>query len=260
MLSVVAEAIDIIFGSPLTTLSVIGPNPALGVRFFGIGNELEATIGALLLLGTGAALSLSRPSAAPRPDRRGDGADDDRRRARVRAWAARRRRRRRDHLPAGGAVAVIVALRLEPKRAALVIAVRRCSPWRCSSGSICSPVGTPTCRASVLGADGVDDLADVVTRRVEAALRSFPNYAGSAFFIAALVAIVAMIAGYRRTLSGWPAIAPPAGLAGAIGATVIGTLANDSAALLLMVGTAFIAAFCGLAWAVGDPADHRSGR
>jgi hypothetical protein len=29
---------------------------------------------------------------------------------------------------------------------------------------------------------------------------------------------------------------------------VIGTLANDSAALLLMVGTGFIAVFCGLAW------------
>jgi hypothetical protein len=38
------------------------------------------------------------------------------------------------------------------------------------------------------------------------------------------------------------------GVLGASVATVVGTLANDSAALLLMVGTGFIAAFIGLAW------------
>ena len=42
-----------------------------------------------------------------------------------------------------------------------------------------------------------------------------------------------------------------AGTAGAITATIVGTLANDSAALLLMIGTGFVAAFCGLVWAAG---------
>ncbi|MCO5328342.1 MAG: hypothetical protein M9964_15010 [Solirubrobacterales bacterium] len=64
-LSVGAEALDIVAGSPLTARSLIGPNPALGVRFFGIGNELEATIGVLLMLGTGAALSSLAPRATP---------------------------------------------------------------------------------------------------------------------------------------------------------------------------------------------------
>ena len=54
LLSIGATAVDMVAGSPLTTLSLLGPNPGLGVRFFGIGNELEATIGALLLLATGA--------------------------------------------------------------------------------------------------------------------------------------------------------------------------------------------------------------
>ena len=47
---------DVVAGSPLTALSLMGPNPAAGVRFFGIGNELEATLVALVPIATGAAL------------------------------------------------------------------------------------------------------------------------------------------------------------------------------------------------------------
>ncbi|HXS46030.1 MAG TPA: hypothetical protein VN756_01055, partial [Solirubrobacterales bacterium] len=56
-LTVVAYAIDVIAGSPLTSLSLLGPNPGLGVRFYGIGNELEALLAVLVIAGTGAALS-----------------------------------------------------------------------------------------------------------------------------------------------------------------------------------------------------------
>ena len=45
-----------------------------------------------------------------------------------------------------------------------------------------------------------------------------------------------------------------AGLAGALAATVAGTLANDSGALLLEIGTAYLLVFSGYAWAeAGDP-------
>ena len=60
-ISIGATAIDVIAGSPLTALSLLGPEPGLGVRFFGIGNELEATIAALLLLGTGAGVTALGP-------------------------------------------------------------------------------------------------------------------------------------------------------------------------------------------------------
>jgi hypothetical protein len=40
---------------------------------------------------------------------------------------------------------------------------------------------------------------------------------------------------------------------------VIGTLANDSAALLLMVGTGYVAAFCGLAWGSRTSGDRDNG-
>ncbi len=64
-ITVGAEAVDMVAGSPLTSLSLLGPNPSLGVRFYGIGNELEATLVALALIGTGAALSGLRPKATP---------------------------------------------------------------------------------------------------------------------------------------------------------------------------------------------------
>ncbi len=66
-LVVVAYAIDVIAGSPLTTLSLLGPNPGLGVRFYGIGNELEALLGVLVIAGTGAALAGFGPGSRPAP-------------------------------------------------------------------------------------------------------------------------------------------------------------------------------------------------
>src|SRR5204862_921380 len=64
--SVLGYAIDVITGSRLTELSLMGPNPAGGVRFFGIGNELEATVAALVPIATGSALVAWAPRASPR--------------------------------------------------------------------------------------------------------------------------------------------------------------------------------------------------
>ncbi|CAA9510208.1 MAG: hypothetical protein AVDCRST_MAG17-1931 [uncultured Solirubrobacterales bacterium] len=57
-----AYTIDLALGSPLTAISLVGPNPAGGARFFGIGNELEALLGVSVLVGVGAALSLTPTS------------------------------------------------------------------------------------------------------------------------------------------------------------------------------------------------------
>ena len=48
---------------------------------------------------------------------------------------------------------------------------------------------------------------------------------------------------------GWPAPAMRAGLIGAAVATIVGTLANDSGALLLEIGAAYLLIFIGFAWA-----------
>ncbi|HET6830684.1 MAG TPA: hypothetical protein VFH44_04965 [Solirubrobacterales bacterium] len=255
-LSIVATAIDVVAGSPLTALSLLGPNPGLGVRFFGIGNELEAAIGALLLLATGAAVTAAAPADPRRavaiaavvvtilavlafaPGRFG---------ADVGAAIT---------FPAGAAATVIVALRLGMRRAALVVAAPIVALAALVVFDLVVP-GDSHLTRSVLSAGGLDGLGDVLDRRITLAAGSFPRYIESPFFIAALVAIVAAIV-FRRHLIAWFAGRPAAlaGTAGAIAATVVGTLANDSAALLLMVGTGYVAAYCGLAWASRPPGDR----
>lgn len=249
LLSIGTTAIDMVAGSPLTTLSLLGPNPGLGVRFFGIGNELEASIGALLLLATGAAVT-----ALDRPDPRRTvafavvvatiaavlvfapgrfGAD-------VGAAIT---------FPAGAAATVVVALRLGVRKAVLVLAAPVIALIALVIFDLAIP-GDSHLTRSVLSAGGLSELGDVLDRRITLAARSFPRYLHSPFFIAALIGIVVAIH-QRRRIIGWFDGRPAAlaGMAGAITATVIGTLANDSAALLLMIGTGFVAAFCGLAWA-----------
>ncbi len=65
--AIVAYAVDLAFGSPLIIRSLLGPNPRSGARFYGLGNELESTLAALLLVALGALLwgrGRSRSSAA----------------------------------------------------------------------------------------------------------------------------------------------------------------------------------------------------
>ena len=65
--SIAAYAVDLAFGSQLIVRSLLGANPRSGVRFYGLGNELESTLTLLLLVGLGALLwgqARSRRSAA----------------------------------------------------------------------------------------------------------------------------------------------------------------------------------------------------
>ena len=246
--SILATAADVVAGSPLTALSLLGPNPGLGVRFFGIGNELEAALGAMLLLAVGAAVSAAAPADPRRavaiatvvvavvavlvfaPGRFG---------ADVGAAIT---------VPAGAAVTVVAALRLGLRKAVLVIAAPVVALAALIIIDLLVP-GDSHLTRSVLSAGGLGELGDVFDRRITLAARSFPRYIHSPFFIAALLAIAAAIV-FRRQVISWFDGRPAAlaGVAGAAAATVVGTLANDSAALLLMVGTGYVAAFCGLAW------------
>jgi hypothetical protein len=105
---------------------------------------------------------------------------------------------------------------------------------------------------SVLDAGGLGDLADVAQRRLQLSARSF----GRPMLLAFLPVVVALAtwAVMRRErlrlwLRGVPAMR--AGLLGALAATAIGTLANDSGALVLEVGTGYLLVFAGFVWAEG---------
>jgi hypothetical protein len=247
-LVVLAYAVDVIAGSPLTSLSLLGPNPGLGVRFYGIGNELEALLGVLVVAGTGAALAGFGPRLSPRRCAAAFlatglffalvfaagrfGAD-------VGAAIV---------LPVGGAVAAAVIAARSRRTALLVLAAPFAVLALIALADLVSGANAHLTR-SVLDAGGLGSLADVAQRRLQLSAHSFARPVVLIFL--PVIAALAVLAVARRDrfealLEGFPAVR--AGLLGALAATVIGTLANDSGALLLEIGAAYLLVFVSFAW------------
>jgi hypothetical protein len=259
-LTILAFAVDVIVGSPLTKLALLGPNPGLGVRFYGIGNELEALLAVLVVAGTGAGLAGFAPGLAPRRC----------------AWA---------FLGLGLIAAVVFAAGrfgadvgaaiVFPVGAAVAAAAIAAGGRRSVLLVIAAPFTVLAALAlidlvsganahltrSVLDAGGLGDLSDVAQRRLQLSAHSFARPILLAFL--PLVAALAALAIWRRDrlrawLSGVPALR--AGLFGALAATAIGTLANDSGALLLEIGTAYLLVFVGYVWAESKTPQAGPGR
>jgi hypothetical protein len=248
-ISVVGYGVDVIAGSHLTQLSLVGPNPIAGLRFYGIGNELEATVGALVPIATGAGLAAWAPRFSPRraalafaatallttatfaPGRFG---------ADVGAAIG---------IPVGAAVAIGVCLGAGRRRLGLVIAAPILALAALVAADLALGANAHLTR-SVLHAGGFDQLAEVAQRRLQLSVDSFGRYARTAMLWATGAGVVAGIV-WRRRIQTW--FGKPrwawAGLAGAMAATVAGTLANDSGALVLIIGAAYAGAAVGLAWA-----------
>ena len=246
---VLAYAVDLIAGSPLISLSLLGPNPGLGVRFYGIGNELEAVLAVLVLAGTGAVLAGFWPRL-------------DRRRAAVAfvalgllaAFLFAAGRFGADVgaaivFPIGAAVAA-VAIAGRSRRWGLLAVVA--APFAVLALlaliDLLSGANAHLTR-SVLDAGGLGDLSDVAQRRLQLSANSFGRPV-LLVFLPVVAALAALAIVKRERLRAWvhdfPAVR--AGLLGAVAATAIGTLANDSGALLLVVGTAYLLVFTGFAW------------
>ena len=68
-MAIVALVADALAGTQLLMRSLLGPNPILGARFYGIGNELKSGLAVLVLAAVAAALY---PAARGQP-RRVDG-------------------------------------------------------------------------------------------------------------------------------------------------------------------------------------------
>lgn len=248
-LTVLAYAIDVIAGSPLTSLSLLGPNPGLGVRFYGIGNELEALLAVLVVGGAGAALTgfapqLSRRATATTFVATGLAA----------AFVFAAGRFGADVgaaivFPAAAAVAAaVVAGRGRRTSVLAVVAAPFVVLALLALIDLLSGANAHLTR-SVLDAGGLGDLADVAQRRLQLSAHSFARPVLLAFL--PVVVALAVLAYVRRErlrawLEGVPAMR--AGLLGALAATAIGTLANDSGALLLEIGTAYLLVFLSFAW------------
>jgi hypothetical protein len=248
--TVLAYAVDVVAGSPLTSLSLLGPNPGLGVRFYGIGNELEALLAVLVVAGTGAGLAAFAPKATPRATSISFVAA-----GLLAAFVFAAGRFGADVGAAivfpVGAVVAAMAFAGHGRRPLLlaVVAAPLAVLALLALVDLLSGANAHLTR-SVLDAGRLGDLADVAQRRLQLSAHSFARPVLLAFL--PLVFAIAAVAYLRRDrlrywLEGVPAVR--AGLTGALAATAIGTLANDSGALLLEIGTAYLLVFTGFAWA-----------
>lgn len=248
-ITVTAHAVDVVTGSPLTSLSVLGPNPAGGVRFFGIGNELEAAIAVMVPLGVGAWLGGTRErsprfaaaafvvaallaSLAFAPGRFG---------ADVGAAIV---------LPSGAAVAAALVLRLSLRTTVIaLVAVIAGGLGLLVLGDLVSG-GDAHLSRTVLGADGPGELGDAIVRRLRLTARSFYDPAYPGLLVATLILLAIGYRARHRILSWFgDRDAARAGFLAALAATLVGTVSNDSGAILLIIGTIYLAIAAGFFWA-----------
>jgi hypothetical protein len=256
---VFAYAIDVIAGSPLTLRSLLGPNPGLGVRFYGIGNELEALLAVLVIAGTGAAIAGFAPRLAPKRC-----AIAFLTAAMLTAAVFASGRFGADVgaaivLPLGGTVAAIVVAARSRLGLLAIAAAPLLGIGLLSIADLASDANAHLTR-SVLETGGLHDLADLVERRLRLSAHSFTRPI-VLFFLPLTLGLALVAIAKRDRIDSWFLAYPAmrAGLLGAAAATVVGTVANDSGALLLEIGTAYLLVFVGFAWSVGTEGGPKAG-
>ncbi|HET7574898.1 MAG TPA: hypothetical protein VFJ99_07260 [Solirubrobacterales bacterium] len=254
-----AYAIDLIGGSALTQLSIVGPNPAGGHRFYGIGNELEAGLVVLILVGIGAALSgFPVPGHVKSRKRRFEGRGPAAFLvvAAVFSFVFAYGRYGADvgaaiSLPLGAAVAAaLLAGRRDLALYAFLLPIP--ALILLSAADLITGANAHLTK-TVLDAKSGGDVLGVFGHRISETVSSFSR----PILVAGLPVVLAsaVLAWLRRDrLAAWTAGRPAlrAGLLGALAATLVGTLANDSGALLLEVGGAYLLVFLGFAWAESE--------
>ena len=243
-LTVVPYGIDMLAGSVLTPRAVIGPNPGLGARFYGIGNELESTLMILTSVGVGAALTW-RP-------------------VEVRQAAAA--------FLVAGLVATVVfaagrfgadvgAAIVFPVAAVVGAAIAVGRPRLAWAGLAAAAValalialadiatgGETHFVRSVLGGSG-GSIFDVISHRLDATFESFTRVSRVPVTVAAFL-LIGLAWWRRERIGGWLGDVPMvrAGVVAAAVGSLVGAVTNDSGALFIQVGTLYLALTLGFAW------------
>jgi hypothetical protein len=236
--AVTSHVADLALGSSLIQRSLLGPNPILGARFYGVGNELEVTLGVIGLLGIGALFARGSRRQLAAAFVIGGSAI-----ALVLSWG----KLGADvgaslMLAAGGAAAAVAAFeeRSRKLRIALIVVAPLVALAALAALDIVTG-GNAHFTRSVLDAGGLGELADVAQRRVELSYRSLTRGIIAPLVVLALVALVWGVRSRRRLLA--PLAAAPglrAGVAGAFVAVVVGALSNDSGPMILLIGTSYL--------------------
>jgi hypothetical protein len=234
-----AYVVDLAFGSHLIVRSLLGPNPLFGSRFYGVGNELEATLPVLLLCGLAAAavaLGRGRRSAGLALGFAVGGL--------ILGAALGSGRLGADvggviTVGAGAAVAVLLALPGPITRRRVLVAVLVPVVALVALAVLDLATGGDShFTRSVLRADDGAALEDVVRRRLDLAYNNLVDGIMPLLSALALGAIAWAVWRRERLLSDVPgADAWGAALAGSAAAGIAGALSNDSGPLLLVFAT-----------------------
>jgi hypothetical protein len=229
---------DLALGSGLVRRSLLGPNPVLGSRFFGAGNELEIALAAIGLLGLGGLLATAPRRAQVWGFAIGGGAL-----AFMLAWG----RLGADvgavpTVVAGATVAALVAAGSIPWR--LRLAILLIAPVAGLAALALLDLvtgGDAHFSRSVLEAGGLDEIADIAERRVRLSYRSLGR--GAIPFLVAF-ALLGLAFGFRHrhTLLAATERAPGvrAAVYGLLAAVLVGALTNDSGPIILLIGSSYL--------------------
>ncbi|MEA2142461.1 MAG: hypothetical protein QOI64_891 [Solirubrobacteraceae bacterium] len=248
--TIAAYAVDLVFGSQLIVRSLLGANPRSGVRFYGLGNELESTLTLLLLVGLGALLwghARSRRSAAIIALS-----------GLVFAVFVGSGRLGADvggviTIGAGIAAATVLMLPGTPsRRTMLLAAVVPIAALVALAALDLVSGGNGHFTRTILQADSAGSLWDVVTRRYTLAFNVLKT--GAMPFITLIAVLGAAYAVRHRRRIFAPLGESPAWRATLIGgltASIVGALSNDSGPMLLAFGVFVLA--CATAYIRGDP-------
>jgi hypothetical protein len=264
-IAVIAYAIDVIAGSDLTKLSLLGPNPIFGARFYGIGNELEALFAVMVPMGVGAGLS-----AWGETGKTGSESEAVAVFLGIGLLAALVFAAGPFGADVGAAIVLpvgaVVAAGLVPGGSVGIDGRHTTTNLhgRAVTAVIAAPIlvvavvalidlisgGNSHLTRSVLDAGGASDLADVAQRRLELSAHDFAQAAGNPLFWLVIAGVSVSLAKWRR-IDAWlrPAPLARAGFLGACAAVAIGVFVNDSGATFLVLGSLALGATLAFAWA-----------
>lgn len=264
LVAVVALSVDALAGTQLLMRSLLGPDPILGARFYGIGNELKSGLAVLVAAALAGALY---------PAARG------RRAALAMAGAgvllAIVEGSARIGAGVGGVILVsfafaIASVLLAPgaltrRRALIVLVSPVLALVALAALDLTTAGGGGHFTGSVLHARSPADVRDIIARRYGAAWDALRNHVMP---LATAAALACAVLGVRRrerllaTVNGDPAWL--AALAGGLAAGVVGSLVEDSGPELLVVAMFALGCVVSYLWgrpaAVHGPAEPQTGR
>ena len=235
--AVLLHVADLALGSDLLRRSLLGPNPVLGSRFFGAGNEIEITLAAVGLLGLGGLLATASRRVQVWGFAVGGG-------ALAFAMASGRLGADVGAVPtvvAGATVAALVAAGEIPwRRRIAILLVAPIAGLAALALLDLATGGDAHFSRSVLQAGGLNDLADIAERRVRLSYRSLGRGDPAAGGVCPRVPGAGLPAAPELLASTAGAPGVRAAVYGLLAAVLAGALTNDSGPIILLIGSSYL--------------------